>query len=284
MNRDAVPAGSMRPAPRPISVPATATPGRCALERSGFHTAQGAGVPIVRRRGFNRRPRRRAQPHHRYHRRMEPRLLREHTSFGRARAGERHGLQYQRQRQYTSGRRRYAAALGTARRARNDADEIRLRQGALRRMHGTRRRSGDPVRCSPDRSARQRDDYDHRGDRPNSAGTRLQKAWLDREVVQYGSCQSGQIMSAARCSKAAFPAMRRLRPATSSSPVTHRRQCEMVVNVTYDKQITALLVIDRYNNFISERRKMSDRLKAGARTPAKNASRMLGGRGTADDL
>ena len=29
------------------------------------------------------------------------------------------------------------------------------------------------------------------------AGARIQKAWLDREVVQCGYCQSGQIMSAA---------------------------------------------------------------------------------------
>ena len=30
-----------------------------------------------------------------------------------------------------------------------------------------------------------------------AAGARVQKAWLDREVVQCGYCQSGQIMSAA---------------------------------------------------------------------------------------
>src|ERR1700680_932149 len=29
-----------------------------------------------------------------------------------------------------------------------------------------------------------------------AAGVRIQKAWLDREVVQFGYCQSGQIMSA----------------------------------------------------------------------------------------
>ena len=28
------------------------------------------------------------------------------------------------------------------------------------------------------------------------AGAKIQNAWLDREVVQYGYCQSGQIMSA----------------------------------------------------------------------------------------
>jgi isoquinoline 1-oxidoreductase alpha subunit len=33
------------------------------------------------------------------------------------------------------------------------------------------------------------------GDTPN--GAKIQKAWLDLEVVQCGYCQSGQIMSAA---------------------------------------------------------------------------------------
>jgi isoquinoline 1-oxidoreductase subunit alpha len=31
---------------------------------------------------------------------------------------------------------------------------------------------------------------------PTAAGAKIQKAWLDREVVQCGYCQSGQIMSA----------------------------------------------------------------------------------------
>jgi isoquinoline 1-oxidoreductase subunit alpha len=35
-----------------------------------------------------------------------------------------------------------------------------------------------------------------------SEGTRVQKAWLDLEVVQCGYCQSGQIMSAAALLKA----------------------------------------------------------------------------------
>jgi isoquinoline 1-oxidoreductase alpha subunit len=33
-------------------------------------------------------------------------------------------------------------------------------------------------------------------------GAKIQKAWLDREVVQCGYCQSGQIMSAAALLKA----------------------------------------------------------------------------------
>jgi nicotinamidase-related amidase len=37
-----------------------------------------------------------------------------------------------------------------------------------------------------------------------------------------------------------------------------------MARVTYDKQITALLVIDPYNDFISEEGKLWDRLKAVA--------------------
>ena len=39
--------------------------------------------------------------------------------------------------------------------------------------------------------------HDHRGDRRRRGRRQVQKAWLDREVVQCGYCQSGQIMSAA---------------------------------------------------------------------------------------
>src|SRR5271169_6658721 len=34
------------------------------------------------------------------------------------------------------------------------------------------------------------------------SGAKIQKAWLDHEVLQCGYCQSGQIMSARRCSPA----------------------------------------------------------------------------------
>ena len=38
--------------------------------------------------------------------------------------------------------------------------------------------------------------HDHRSDRRDAAGQKIQKAWLDLEVIQCGYCQSGQIMSA----------------------------------------------------------------------------------------
>ena len=43
-----------------------------------------------------------------------------------------------------------------------------------------------------------------------------------------------------------------------------RRRRETMTNVTYDKQLTALLVIDPYNDFMSDGGKVWDRLKAVA--------------------
>jgi ureidoacrylate peracid hydrolase len=44
----------------------------------------------------------------------------------------------------------------------------------------------------------------------------------------------------------------------------HDRWRETMAKVTYDKQLTALLVIDPYNDFMSEGGKVWDRLKAVA--------------------
>src|ERR1700730_7403111 len=73
------------------------------------------------------------------------------------------------------------------------------------------------------------------------------------------------------CTRPAFPATRLRKIATMSSPTTHlnfRRQSfepwrERVA--TYIKHRTALLVIDPYNDFISEGGKLWDRLKAVAK-------------------
>jgi ureidoacrylate peracid hydrolase len=47
-----------------------------------------------------------------------------------------------------------------------------------------------------------------------------------------------------------------------------------MANVTYDKEITALLVIDPYNDFISDGGKVWDRLKTAAEAAdPKNADR-----------
>ena len=51
-----------------------------------------------------------------------------------------------------------------------------------------------PACCRWDRSANVH--HDDRSDRFDAAGAKVQKAWLDLEVIQCGYCQSGQIMSA----------------------------------------------------------------------------------------
>ena len=95
-------------------------------------------------------------------------------------------------------RRRHAAALGVARRARHDRHEVRLRHGAVRRLHGAcrrRRRRAPASRRSTASAASEITTIEAIG--ATAAGASIQKAWLDREVVQCGYCQSGQIMSAA---------------------------------------------------------------------------------------
>ena len=92
-------------------------------------------------------------------------------------------------------RRRHAAAVGPARRARHDRHQVRLRHGAVRRLHRASRRRGGALLRHPDRGV-----GDARSPRSrrsaNAGGQALQQAWLDREVLQCGYCQSGQIMSA----------------------------------------------------------------------------------------
>ena len=52
--------------------------------------------------------------------------------------------------------------------------------------------------CCRSASIGRRASHHHRGDRRDTERARkVQKAWLDLEVVQCGYCQSGQIMSAA---------------------------------------------------------------------------------------
>jgi hypothetical protein len=76
-----------------------------------------------------------------------------------------------------------------------------------------------------------------------------------------------------RCTTPAFPATRSSKLATLSSTVMHLdaeshgmppaydHWRESMAKVTYDKQLTALVMIDPYNDFISEGGKIWDRLK-----------------------
>ena len=58
---------------------------------------------------------------------------------------------------------------------------------------------GEPVRSCllPVGASRRPRHHHHRRHRRHAGGRKVQKAWLDLEVVQCGYCQSGQIMSAA---------------------------------------------------------------------------------------
>ena len=64
-----------------------------------------------------------------------------------------------------SGRAGHAAALRAAQRSRAQRRQVRLRAGAMRRLHGAGRRRGDALLRHPDRRRRQAGDHHHRGAR-----------------------------------------------------------------------------------------------------------------------
>src|SRR5262245_6343348 len=70
------------------------------------------------------------------------------------------------------------------------------------------------------------------------------------------------------CTTRAFPATRSRMPATLSSTVMPRegrtRRANTMATDSYDKEITALLVVDPYNDFISEGGKLWGRIRAVA--------------------
>ena len=79
----------------------------------------------------------------------------------------------------------------------HDRHQVRLRHGAVRRMHDPDRRTGRraPVsRRFPPRPASSITTIEAIGATP--AGKKIQRAWLALDVPQCGYCQSGQIMSA----------------------------------------------------------------------------------------
>ncbi len=87
--------------------------------------------------------------------------------------------------------------MGSARHARHDRHQVRLRHGALRRLHGPHQRQ---------RGALLRDaDFERRGEKPSPPSKAfrpirthpVQQAWIEEDVPQCGYCQSGQIMAAA---------------------------------------------------------------------------------------
>src|SRR5256886_998621 len=58
-----------------------------------------------------------------------------------------------------------SGVVGPARRSRHDRDEVRLRDGALRRVHGAARWPGDPLLRDAGERRRRQGNHDHRGDR-----------------------------------------------------------------------------------------------------------------------
>ena len=93
----------------------------------------------------------------------------------------RHGVRHRSQRQHTprGRRRRHAAALGVARRARDDRHEVRLWHSAMRRLHRAYRRQSRPVVSPCDRYDRRQSRYHDRG-RWRDAGRRESAAGVAR--------------------------------------------------------------------------------------------------------
>ena len=89
-----------------------------------------------------------------------------------------------------------AGALVSARRARAHGNEIRLRRGRMRRLHGPSRRRGHPILRHRDERRERQVGHHHRRPRPRGKPS-LQKAWRALNVPQCGYCQAGQIMQAA---------------------------------------------------------------------------------------
>jgi isoquinoline 1-oxidoreductase subunit alpha len=67
----------------------------------------------------------------------------------------------------------------------------------MRRLHGAYRRQFGALVSSAVDAVGSRDITTIEGIGATEVGAKVQKAWLDQEVIQCGYCQSGQIMSAA---------------------------------------------------------------------------------------
>ncbi len=86
--------------------------------------------------------------------------------------------------------------MGVTRFARLDGNQIRLRHGAVRGLHGTRERAADALLL--------RAGFEVAGKRITTieglsadGNHPVQRAWVEEDVPQCGYCQSGQIMTAA---------------------------------------------------------------------------------------
>ncbi len=119
---------------------------------------------------------------------------------------------------------RHAAALGPARRARPDGHQVRLRHGAVRRLHRPRRRRARAVVRAAGRRGRRSAPSPRSRASPPDGSHPVQRAWIEEDVVQCGYCQPGQIMAAAALLKAQAEADRRRhrrRPQRQPLPLRH---------------------------------------------------------------
>ena len=106
-------------------------------------------------------------------------------------------------------RRRHAASLGVARRARHDRHQVRLRHGAVRRLHRACRRRRHPFLHHPDRQHRHLRDHDDRGDRRDGGGR--------QDPERPGS--TARSFNAATASRARSCRLRRCSRATRIRPI-----------------------------------------------------------------
>ena len=93
--------------------------------------------------------------------------------------------------------RRHSPALGPPRRAGAHRHQVRMRHGALRRLHRAPRRPGRCASCMTPLSAvanKKVTTIEAIG--ADKVGKAVQTAWIDVSVPQCGYCQAGQIMSA----------------------------------------------------------------------------------------
>ena len=132
-----------------------------------------------------------------------------------------HGLhdQSQRRRSHRRCRRRHAAPVGVARRARHDRHEVRLRHGALRRLHRACRRRRHPFLHHPDRQHRHVRDHDDRGDRRDTRrAPRSRRPGSTARSFNAATASRARSCPLRRCSRATR--IRRMPISTTRCPAT----------------------------------------------------------------